>query len=133
MKFCKLVCCCLLFAVACMPAFSQTQVRVNIPFDFNVGNHMLPSGQYTVLPGLSENNAIWLITSDSHKSAFVATNPVSSPDVEHNYSLIFRRFGGQYSLVQFWSDGHQGHDVIRPKRDRLMLAKSEVVEIAAER
>lgn len=133
MKFCRLALCCVLFIAACMPAHSQTGIRANIPFDFKVGNQLFPSGEYYVAPGFNGNDAAWLITNHQGKTAVFVTTSVSSPVVEHRCSLFFRRFSGEYTLVQFWQAGHDGRDVIRPKINRLMIAQSEVVQIPAQR
>jgi hypothetical protein len=132
MRFCKFAVCCALFIGACIQAHSQTKIRVNIPFDFTVGNHTLPAGKYDVST-VGSGTLTWQIANHEGNSAFLATNAVSSRTVDHPCSLLFRRFGGEYSLIQFWPEGHQGRDVIRPKIARTVIAQSELVEIAANR
>jgi len=133
MKLCKFAVCFVLFVGACIQAHSQTQVRVNIPFDFTVGNHTLPAGQYEVSTVWSDNSAAWKIADRQRHSAILMTNEVSSPNGDHTCSLIFRRFGGEYALVQFWTDGREGHDVVRPKIAPTVIAQSDFVQIAANR
>ena len=133
MRFSKLALGCALFMGAFVQAHSQTQIRVNIPFDFTVGNHTLPAGQYEVGPALSGRDASWLINNHQGNSAVMMTNAVSSSKVDHTCSLLFRKFGGEYSLVEFWLGGSRGRDVIRPKIARTVIAQSDLVQIAAER
>jgi hypothetical protein len=132
MRFCKFAMCCALFIGVCIQAHSQTQIRVNIPFDFTVGNHTLPAGKYDVAHAFPGTDQSWLITNHQGNLSFLMTNAASSP-VEAKTSLLFRRFGGQYSLIEFGVAGHQGRSVIRPKIARTVIAQSELVQIAAER
>ena len=132
MRLCKFAVCFALFMGAFIQAHSQTQLRVNIPFDFTVSNHTLPAGQYDVHTVWGTNTLTWEI-GNRQKSAFFSTNAVSSPKSDHTCSLLFRRFGGEYALVQFWTDGHEGRDVIRPKIAPTVIAQSELVQIAASR
>jgi hypothetical protein len=132
MKLCKFAVCFVLFMGACIQAHSQAQLRVNIPFDFTVGNHTLPAGQYELSTVWSDNSAAWKIADGQRHSAFLRTNALSSSS-DHTCSLIFRRFGGEYALVQFWTDGHDGRDVIRPKIAPTVIAQSDFVQIAAKR
>src|ERR1700730_4165529 len=115
MKLCKFAVCFVLFMGACIQAHSQTQLRVDIPFDFTVGKNTLPAGQYDVHTVWGNDTLTWQLVNRQNKSAVFATNPVSSPKSDHTCSLIFRRFGGEYALVQFWTDGRDGRDLIRPK------------------
>jgi len=134
MKLCKFAVCFALFMGACIQAHSQTRVRVNIPFDFTVGNHTLPAGQYEVSTVWSDNSSAWKIADAQRHSAFLMTNAVSSPaGVDHTTSLLFRKYAGEYSLVQFWLEGNRGRDVIRPKIAPTVIAQSDFVQIAAER
>lgn len=132
MRFSKLALGCALFMGAFVQAHSQTQIRINVPFAFTVGNHTLPAGQYEVNT-VPNNESVWRINNHQGNSAFMLTNPTSAPKVDQTCSLLFRKFGGEYSLVEFWLDGNQGRDVITPKIARTVIAQSELVQIAAER
>jgi len=133
MRLYKFAACFALFVGACLQAHSQTKIRVNIPFDFTVGNHTLPAGKYDVGPALTGTAASWLITNHQGSGTFLMTNAVSSPIADHKCSLLFRRFRGQYALVQFWTGRNNGRDVVRPKIAPSVIAQSELVQIAAER
>jgi hypothetical protein len=133
MRLSKLALGCALFMGAFVQAHSQTQIRVNVPFDFTVGNHTLPAGKYEVNTASTTENLTWRIDDHQGNSAVMLTNAVSAPKVDHTCSLLFRRLGGEYSLVEFWLGGTQGRDVIRPKIARTVIAQSDLVQIAAER
>jgi hypothetical protein len=131
MKLCKLAVLCVLFAGAFVQAHSQTQLRVDVPFNFTIGNHSLPAGQYKVQTAWSDSNLTWRISDQDGKSVFLTTNTVESLKAAHQPSLVFRKIGAEYSLVQFWLDGSSGRDVIRPKIANTVIAQSDFVEIAA--
>jgi hypothetical protein len=131
MRFGKLALCCALFMGAFVQAHSQTQIRVNVPFDFAVGNHTLPAGQYDVNP--VADTSVWRINNHQGNLAVIMTNAASPSKVNHTCSLLFRKSGGEYSLVEFWLEGNLGRDVIRPKIARSVIAQSDLVEVAAQR
>jgi len=57
---------------------SPTLLRAHIPFEFNVGNKMLPAGDYTVArinPG-SDRAVLQIRTADGRESAMVQMNSV---------------------------------------------------------
>jgi hypothetical protein len=130
MKFCKFAIGFVLFLGAFVQAHSQTQMRINVPFNFTVGNHSLPAGKYAVST-VWDNT--WRVNNYQGNSAVLMTNPVSSRAADHQCSFLFRKIGGEYSLVQFWLGGRSGRDVIRPKIANTVVAQADYVQIAAER
>jgi hypothetical protein len=131
MKLCKLAVLCVLFAGAFVQAHSQTQLRVDVPFNFTIGNHSLPAGEYNVQTAWSDSNLTWRVSDRDGNSVILMSNAVHSPNSEHQPSLVFRKIGAEYSLVQFWLDGSRGRDVIRPKISKTVIAQSDFVQIAA--
>jgi hypothetical protein len=132
MKISTAVICFVLLVVGALPMQAQDITRFNIPFDFTVGNKVLPAGTYIVTEALPNNPSSWRITNNMGSASMFITNPMSSPWVAHNVSLVFRHDGGQYSLAEFWQDSETGRKVIRPKTNtRIAQSKSETVEIAA--
>jgi hypothetical protein len=133
MRFCKFAVCFVLFVGAFVQAHSQTQIRVNVPFDFTVGNHSLPAGQYEVSTVWDSNNLVWRVNNHQGQTAVLATNSLSSQKADHECSFLFRKIGGEYSLVQFWLGGRSGREVVRPKIANTVVAQADYVQIAAER
>ena len=130
MKLWVAVFCFGLFFAAQVPAHAQA---FKVPFTFTVGKKVLPPGTYTVAQNYPDSDASWVVRKQSGESAIVITNSVGSPLVDHQTSLVFRRDGGEYSLIEFWQDTHRGRSVIRPKLPNTQIAKSQsdVVVIAA--
>ena len=77
-----------------------------IPFDFVVGNQMLPAGEYTVVNQGPVNQAI-LIRSDEGKTAILSlTQPCSSLNPSAKTKLVFHTMAGRYFLYQIWTQGN---------------------------
>src|SRR5262245_49760731 len=69
-------------------------LAANIPFQFNVGKAVLPSGEYFVK---SVNPTTFLIQSkDGRQSAVASTIGVSSAKADDKGKLVFNRYGNQY-------------------------------------
>jgi hypothetical protein len=88
-------------------ALAQTthEVRVNVPFDFAVGNKVLPAGNYSIdseATAFSPNEVLIQNTDQHQISVLVRTsgNPAESQPLEvaSRGSLVFDQYGGQHFL-----------------------------------
>ena len=133
MKFLKFSLWMALLVAACLPAAAQTgQLRLNIPFDFIVKGKTLPAGHYVVKRLGTIDDSVWTLESDQASAMFL-TNPVESPKVSHNPSLIFLKAGDQYSLQQIWDGQHFGRELPRSNVKQTMVADNGTyVEVGAE-
>jgi hypothetical protein len=114
----------LLLAVSATQA-QQAGVKADIPFDFVVGNQVLPAGEYVVKPGDGAQQAVW-IRSDEHKSAMVSIiHGCATSTPSDTTKLVFRTVGGQYFLSQIWTQGYsQGRELPQSKLEQ-QLAKNQ--------
>ena len=122
----------------CIPAVSQTQLLVDVPFNFVAGGKSLPAGQYQVSPAF-----LWgdggLHIRGSKGSAAMMTNNVQSPKA-HRPSLVFVHTSDGYSLAQIWTSEHEGYELhLRPSVRTIILTEEkksikspEYVEIASK-
>jgi len=133
MKFLKFSLWMALLVAACLPAAAQTgQLRLNIPFDFIVKGKTLPAGHYVVKRLGTIDDSVWTLEGDQASAMFL-TNPVESPKVSHNPSLIFLKAGDQYSLQQIWDGQHFGRELPRSNVKQTMVAENGTyVEVGAE-
>lgn len=139
MKLFKVSLCFALLVVVCLPAVAQTQMKLDIPFNFSAAGKSLPAGHYRVVQVFDANKAAWRISTDHH-SVMALTNSVESAHMAHRPSLVFLRTGDSYSLVQIWPEEFAGRDmVLRPEVQTTILAEGgnygkskEYVEIAAK-
>jgi hypothetical protein len=100
-----------LLGVSAAAAFGpgSVELRVNIPFNFMVGNHMLAAGAYRVSDP-SQTLAFLQIRNQKahHGSAIVRTISMEASTGNTESKLVFNRYGDHYFLSQVWTAGHTG-------------------------
>lgn len=95
-------------------------VRADIPFDFVVGDRVLPAGNYTVAT-ISTNSAdaVSVRSSDGRLKAIRLTNAVNDNAKTRRARLVFHRYGSTYFLAQFWATGSsEGREMLKSKMER---------------
>jgi len=84
-------------------AYTQSELRANVPFGFKVGNAQMPAGSYRINSNRG-NNTITL--SDGKSAAVSLVRPVypatGSP------RLVFHRVGNNYFLSEIWGPAGDG-------------------------
>ncbi len=99
-------------ALSAVNAVAQNVGRADIPFNFIVGNRMLPAGSYAVIH--REPRVITLVSATEIVGTTVT--PGHNETREATSSLVFRRIGQQYFLETAWISGEG--DLIVPVSDR---------------
>ena len=123
------------FAMAGTSFAQSKMVRVNVPFDFTVGNQLLPAGTYTIK---TESEGLIAIKNHDKPIAVLTLVDRDGAKSPNGGKLLFHKYGDQYFLSEIlcsWAD----MDVsVRPskaeKRVRLqqaMVHPSSEVFIAA--
>jgi len=128
MKYMRSVLCGLglLLAAAATPA-QEARVKAQIPFDFVVGNQVLPAGEYAVVP---EGNAqaLWIRSDQAKESAMTLTIACTNSGPATSSRLVFHVVDGRYFLSQVWAQGYdQGRQLPRSKMEQ-QLAKNNSTE-----
>jgi len=122
------------------PVSAQTlTLRVSVPFDFVVGGHTLPAGDYLVSQVHAERFlTVRNVSSDAMPTVMTPSAP-GHLAVPGEASLTFHRYGGDYFLAEIW-DGYtgQGRSIWMSRTERELankasLAKPEVVMVLARR
>lgn len=83
------------------------RIRVNIPFDFSVGEKKLPAGTYSI-SRVSQNSGdiVIAITGDDGRSkAIRLSNSTQRLHARNRATLVFHHYGDQYFLFQVWPAG----------------------------
>jgi len=128
-----------LLGALCLPAVSQTQMLVDVPFSFVAGGQSLPAGEYRVSRAFPWGDSGWRIRG-SKDSAAMMTNNVQSPHKAHRPSMVFVHTGDVYTLAQIWTSEHDGHELsLMPSVKTIILTEEkksikspEYVEIASK-
>jgi hypothetical protein len=96
-------------------AKSVNAMKAQIPFDFHVGNTLIPAGEYTVR-ALDDNETAIRISDGKHSVA-VNTNSAQERG-DKGTRLVFRRYGDQYFLAAVWGGDSTGRALSPSKRER---------------
>jgi hypothetical protein len=76
-------------------------VKAKVPFDFTVGNKVLPAGTYTIKPASS--SVIMISNHDQNVGALSVVNQDSKKS-PNGGKLLFHKYGGQYFLSEILCD-----------------------------
>jgi hypothetical protein len=111
------------------PAQSHAQqvTQAKIPFAFQVGNTMLPAGEYQVRPALPNTKVVEQIRrTDWSASTFVNTNAVEAKDNNAQPKLIFYCYSHECFLSEIWTGSGRGRKLVESSREKeLSRAKAE--------
>lgn len=118
-------------AVAANAQSSSLKVKANVPFDFVVGDRVLPAGAYAVKQITQGSDAGLLISNrDNAQKAIRLSNTVQSNEVKRA-RLTFRRYGNTYFLAEVWPSGMmEGREIIKSKAEK--AAERELARNAAQ-
>jgi hypothetical protein len=135
-----------LFGLLLLPSLAHAQVSAslqgNIPFQFQVGETVLPAGEYVVSQIANSQAGLILRGSDRKTGAILFNAPatlgnsVNKP--AQNAKMVFHRYGDSYFLRQVWQGGGQnGNELSLSKAERVIahqmaaLATPHKVELAS--
>jgi len=111
----------LLLAVSAAQA-QEPRVKANIPFDFVVGDRVMPAGEYTV--SQVSNAAIAILSEDRKSTAMTVTSACASASPSKSTKLVFHALGGRYFLSQIWTAGYIQGRQLRESKAEIELAKN---------
>ena len=105
-----------LLAAASVYAQGSQKLNVQVPFDFHLGNSMLPSGEYTV--DEAATGVVRLRSANSKSAAMIITIPVQTFDTPSQGKLVFNKYGDEYFLSQIWQAGvNAGRELPKSRRE----------------
>ncbi len=121
--------------VLLVPAVAQVgSARMNVPFDFTVGNQKLAAGDYTV----AVNGSTLQVTAvDGSGAVHAITSYVGGgPNQDLTPRLIFHRYGNRRFLSQVWlGEINMGRELFASaaELEYARNTKQETVTVAASR
>jgi hypothetical protein len=110
--------------VAAAAVYAQNPLvgKVNIPFDFVMGNQAMPAGHYTVEHGIAE--PLLILKSGEGKVGSVITNWIESSNAQTVGRLVFHQYGKQYFLSEAWTPGSKsGYQLRTTSHERELAAR----------
>jgi hypothetical protein len=113
--------------VLSVPASLQAQsptLKVNIPFEFHIGNQTLPAGTYTVR---NFSDALRISDGIGH-TITVMTMPVSGPSIGSRNLIVFNRYGKDYFLSEARWEGYKNSRGVLKSKSELQLARATPAE-----
>ena len=122
-----------LAAVTAVVSVGQSnRVVADIPFDFVVGDKVLPAGEYT-MRGFGRGGDAILISQNDAKSSVIRLTNELQPSENTQARLVFHRYGQNYFLAEVWSGGDAaGRMLFRSKQERTIERELAAVVSKAE-
>jgi hypothetical protein len=117
----------LLLAVSAAQA-QEARVKADVPFDFVVGNQVLPAGEYMVVPEGDALQAILIRSNDNKASALSIVSSCANSRTADTTKLVFHRVGGRYFLSQIWAQGYAQGRQLPMSKTEVQLAKNNTTE-----
>ena len=108
------------------------RIRIDVPFDFNVGDNKLPAGEYTIGRAQPTSGDIVLQISnvDNLGDVFRLTNSAQSIEPKHVNTLVFHRYGDQYFLFQVWPKGATvGRELPKSRSEREVARQTQYAAV----
>ena len=101
----------------------RTQAIV-IPFEFSVGDKVLPAGEYRVS---SEAQTVRVQSKNGKKTAnALLSRIVGTKGANTEVQLTFNRYGNQYQLAQIWLADGVGRELKRKRMPQSELSQNVV-------
>jgi len=118
----------LLLCAGRLPAAAQDMATVQIPFDFQVHDQLLPAGKYVVKRDPQAPQWLLIQSLDRKRQAHVLvhTIPHQLPNYQAKTSMVFRKYGERQFLAEVRLVGHgDGFALIKSKAERELAQAKE--------
>ena len=116
-----------MLAVAPASAKSVGDVRAQVPFDFNVGDSLMPAGNYTIDAITGDGSALRI--SSGKRNAITLTNSKeANPGSESRSRLVFHKYADQYFLAAVWGADQTGRELRESKSERSLRREMRVAQ-----
>lgn len=92
-------------AVGAASAQSTVTAKASIPFDFIIGNKMLPAGDYELVSNVVPGTLV-IRSSEQKVGMFTLVHDCNARAEQEKSKLLFNRYGSSYFLSQMWIAGN---------------------------
>lgn len=94
------------------PAFSQSPMKIEVPFSYRIGNTELPAGKYTVGPGANVKNVVLF---NDGRNLKMAMGTIAYGEA-HRPRLVFSCTDASgCTLIKSWGDNGVAVQFAKPK------------------
>ena len=109
----------LMVSLATLPAAAKSVdgMRAQVPFDFHVGERLVPAGSY-IVKSMTADEQLLRISGDKGSAATTTNSGTEKGNGEGRARLIFHRYGDQYFLSAVWGSDSNGRTLSESKRER---------------
>lgn len=128
-------------------AQSPARLALDVPFDFYVGDQLMPAGRYTVRRAVKDTDRTLVVAGENEGARAAGVTAPAEGRESRRGALVFHRYGGEYFLRSAWAAGEaEGREFRESKRERAarrggrLIVKNggggvrpEVVEVTAGR
>ena len=101
--------------IAATTAYAE-QMKADIPFEFSVGQTVLPAGRYTFDTDLSRD-LLRVRSEDSRRTVLILTNSAATYQNQEQAMVVFHRYEATYFLSQVRPPGNHGQNLRRTSRE----------------
>jgi hypothetical protein len=108
------------------PAYagSVDGIKTQVPFDFYVGDKLVPAGEHAVRSLTGDEAALRI--GNGRQSAIVMTNYARGRgDGEGRPRLVFHKYGDQYFLAAVWGADNTGRTLRESKLERRLRKETQ--------
>jgi hypothetical protein len=109
----------LMVSLATLPAAAKSVdgMRAQVPFDFHIGERLIPAGAYTV-KSLTADEQVLRLNGDKGSAATTTNSGTEKGNGEGRARLVFHKYGDQYYLSAVWGADSNGRTLSESKRER---------------
>jgi hypothetical protein len=105
-------------------AQSSQLMKVDVPFNFAVGNAQLPAGEYSVSADTNAGGVLTFQNQKAKKGALVLSHACESTKAAPQTELIFHRYGDSYFLSEVWVSGRVIGQQVRTSSHETEIARN---------
>lgn len=114
-------------AAALVSSAQTVGLRVNVPFNFNVEEKVLPPGNYLILAPKAQTLRL---LGPNGEAALAVTNQVSGSRREGPGALVFNCYGERCFLAQMWTARSEtGQEVVKSAIEKRLASQKEMVAV----
>ncbi|MFL6256630.1 MAG: hypothetical protein ACJ74T_16615 [Pyrinomonadaceae bacterium] len=123
----------LMVSLATLPAAAKSvdNMRAQVPFDFHVGESLVPAGAYTI-KSMTADEQMLRISGDKSSAATTTNSGKERGNGEGRARLVFHKYGDQYFLSAVWGSDSTGRTLTESKRERNLRKELRAARAAAE-